>query len=502
MKIYKINVDPSNPIEHKIKVPVNTPFGFQMIWDYDKYPTFPKDSTGFYPDNADTMTDGYLIPRGWVLNDLKDNKTIFPKKNGVKTWTDFKSFISEGGLLSKVGAIQHFYYAPLTDDPYESPNMNSKIFNWAHISVEIVPADSNIKYDMTIAETSNICITSDGIYVGDSGSFWGDEAGFSIEGDGVACVHGDNVTKLVVGTAYNDSLLSLVKDSNGCAQISAGWFDEDEYDYCMFSVPLTALKTIGQSSGGIEGLSAVGDAIVTDKSAITYVDDSGKLDTGALSAKQLDILGCTGIQLIGNDIGLSGTNIYICSNNVTLCGGVLVDNNGKTECVELTVGESHVIICDSIARFCAREFIVDGTTSSGGPSPISLIGNISLGSIFDPNQLLINSENSPICPYTAGNITAPGQLELSGANGVYVFADTTQFAKLTKVGSTTICSILSIQPLPALDRGMQIVGTNTGVSADQELVLGAGNGVTFSTSALTICGKSICLTKFLADYGS
>ena len=350
MKIYKVNVDPSNPIEHKIKVPLGTPFGIQIIWDHDKYPTFPKDPSGFWY-TGDTQ-EGVLVPFGYVGYSEKENKTIFGEKIGVKTYTDI--YASHKQELSKVGNKIDFYYAP-GEDYYETW-MTSKIYNWAHISIEVIPADSKVDYDMTLSDGNWITVDSKGIKFNQGfGSIIGGNAyatvderdGASLQGNDlpVSLRSQNTIVQDILGEeGWSIGTLSLVSGDNNMPNISATWIGgtEDEPETIEFSTPLSSISNLSATGGGgITGISAVGDSIVTDKGTIAYVDSNGKPDTGALSAKRLDIV-----------------------------------------------------------------------------------------------------------------------------------ADT------------------------------QIVGTNVGLSGDQELVIGAGNGITFSTSALTICGKEICLTKFLADYGS
>lgn len=464
MKIYKVKVDPANPIEHKLKVPLGTPFGLQMIWDHDKYPTFPEDPSGFWY-TGDTQ-EGVLVCWGEMGSSLKENKTLFTAKNGEKTWIIPNSWLKDNGYFAKVGAKKDFYYAP-GEDYYETW-MTSKVYNWAHISVEIISADSNVDFDMTVADGDWITVDSQGITFNEGwgsiiagGAYVGvdENVGAFIEANDLpVCINSQAyITHRVGKRSKGLGTLSLVSGT-AMPSISATWWDSAKEETIEFSTPLSSITNLSATGGGgIDGISSTTTAIEIGKQNLVLKDSAAMISAG----NKLDITAKGGVQVTStNPIGIAGCTLTLSGNN-----GVSIDGGG---------GNIYIGTC--------------GTTTIGGDR-----GN---------GGIIIDGDNSPICQTTAGNIAAPGQLELSGTNGVYIFSDTTQFAKLTTFCGQTICSILAVEPLPELDRGMQLVGTNVGLSADQELVIGGGCGVTFNTDAWTICGKTICLTKFLADYGS
>ena len=517
MKIYKVKVDPANPIEHKLKVPVNTPFGLQIIWDYDKYPTFPKDPTGYWY-TGDTM-EGLLVPWTYVYWSEKENKTLFPVTNGVKTYTSIYDFHKE--QFSKVGTKLDFYYAPFENpDPGET-EMDTKVYNWAHISVETIPADSKVDFDMTLANGDWITVDSRGISFNSGyGSIIGGDAYVGVSERNGAFIEANDLPVCINSQAYithrvgdvrseNFGTLSLVSGT-AMPNISATWWDNAKEETIEFSTPLSSITNLSAtgSGGGIDGISSTTTAIEIGKQNLVLKDSAAMISAG----NKLDITAKDGVQVTStNPIGIAGKNLTLSgTHEVTIDsnGGDLQIAGGFTTIYGTTtsIGGDHVTI-----GTCGTTYIGDnGTVGIGanGTVDIGINGYTHIGDgggtvqIGNCNGIKIDQNNSPICPDTAGNIAAAGQLELSGTNGVYIFSDTTQFAKLTTFCGQTICSVLAVEPLPELDRGMQLVGTNVGLSADQELVIGSGCGVTFSTSALTICGKTICLTKFLADYGS
>lgn len=74
MKIYKVNLDPSNPVEKLVKVPVGSDYGLQIIWDNERFSTFT---------NSNVATqNGYLVSENSTATEMTDSTTV----NGQKTF--------------------------------------------------------------------------------------------------------------------------------------------------------------------------------------------------------------------------------------------------------------------------------------------------------------------------------------------------------------------------------------------------------------------------------
>lgn len=98
MKIYKVNLDPSNPVEKLVKVPVGSDYGLQIIWDNEKYPMFT--------DSEVTTQNGYLVSENSTATEMTDITTVAGQK----------TFLSEGNIslpkVSNVGDTIVWVYNP------------------------------------------------------------------------------------------------------------------------------------------------------------------------------------------------------------------------------------------------------------------------------------------------------------------------------------------------------------------------------------------------------
>jgi hypothetical protein len=116
MKIYKVELNPSNPVEKIVKIPVCSSYGIQITWNYEQFPKF----TG-----TDTDTEnGYLTNHDGKI----EENTSFTEINGQKIYTNLP-------IIENVGNTIVFYYGK-----YETFEEN-KVQNFGSIKVVGVDAD-------------------------------------------------------------------------------------------------------------------------------------------------------------------------------------------------------------------------------------------------------------------------------------------------------------------------------------------------------------------------
>lgn len=116
MKIYKVELNPSNPVEKVVKIPVCSNYGIQITWNYEQFPKF----TG-----TDTDTEnGYLTNHDGKI----EENTSFTEINGQKIYTNLP-------IIENVGNTIVFYYGK-----YETFEEN-KVQNFGSIKVVGVDAD-------------------------------------------------------------------------------------------------------------------------------------------------------------------------------------------------------------------------------------------------------------------------------------------------------------------------------------------------------------------------
>lgn len=116
MKIYKVELNPSNPIEKIVKIPVCSNYGIQITWNYEQFPKF-------IGTDIDTE-NGYLTNHDGKI----EENTSFTEINGQKIYTNLP-------IIENVGNTIVFYYGK--NETFEE----NKVQNFGSIKVVGVDAD-------------------------------------------------------------------------------------------------------------------------------------------------------------------------------------------------------------------------------------------------------------------------------------------------------------------------------------------------------------------------
>jgi hypothetical protein len=128
MKIYKVELNPSNPVEKIVKIPVCSNYGIQITWNYEQFPKFSG-------TNIDTE-NGYLTNHDGKI----EENTSFTEINGQKIYTNLP-------IIENVGNTIVFYYGK--NETFEE----NKVQNFGSIKVVGVDADD---FDVDVGGSSSI----------------------------------------------------------------------------------------------------------------------------------------------------------------------------------------------------------------------------------------------------------------------------------------------------------------------------------------------------------